>query len=252
MADLTKEALVYLVDTGKKLSTLIEKDYEGRKYIDRELVPVRAPLVTPLGISTLGSLIELCSGKFENDAAFEGFNPRKHVIHVVNEKTVQVVTAQSNIWKNREVLINCALAEVSGLEVNKFLPQDKFIIMLLSAFTDSGDKEGLAKLAGNATAEHVSTVVDDGITQVVSMRAGANVSREDGTQVVKGLVRLAPWRTFRDVAQPISSFLFRVKKSGEYPEFALYEADGGAWRLEAVDNIARKISAALTDATVVS
>jgi hypothetical protein len=84
------------------------------------------------------------------------------------------------------------------------------------------------------------------------MRMGANVNRDDGTALVKGLVRLAPWRTFREVAQPVSSFLFRVQKAGDLPQFALFEADGSAWKLEAVANIARMLSAGVTEAIVVS
>jgi hypothetical protein len=203
----------------------------------------------------LSSLIELCQPGFEDeygDAAFERFNPKEHVIHVVSERQVQVVTAFSNDWKSREILIDCNLSETTGVEFNKFMPQEKFIIALLASFTSDGDRDGLASLAGNATAEHVSTVVDDGITQVISMRQGARVNRDDGTSLVKGLVRLAPWRTFREVAQPISPFVFRVQKQGDQPQFALFEADGGSWKLEALANISRMLSAALTEATVVS
>lgn len=123
------------------------------------------------------------------------------------------------------------------------------VIALLSSLSAAGDRDQLAKLAGNATAETVVTAIDDGVTQMISMRQGATMQ---DTAAVKGLVMLAPWRTFRDVDQPVSQFLFRVKKEGDVPAFALFEADGGAWKLQAVGNIARKLSAGLSDATVVS
>lgn len=241
--EITKDALEYLVEAGKKLSPVQQLNYDGRNYTNRELKPVDDPTVTPLGISTLGSLVELLSDEFE------GFAADRHVVHVVSPILVQVVTKKSNNWKEREVLIHCALTEISGLEFGKFHTQEKFLIGLLSGFGDSGDRNDLAKLAGNATAEQVTTAIDDGVTQMISMRAGATLQ---DTKAVKGLVRLAPWRTFRDVAQPESLFLFRVQKQGDLPMFALFEADGGAWKLEAVANIARKLSAGLTEATVVS
>ena len=251
-----KEALEYLFTNGKKLAeaeaTIIEKTVDGRHYISKELKPVLPPLVTALKISTLGSLIELCSGKFgkENDqAGFEKFDPSQHVVHVVSEKQVQVITAVSNPWKNREVLLDCHVAETNTFQFNKYLNQDDFIIGLLASFVDTEDRGPLAKIAGNATAEQVVTLVDDGVTQAVSVKSGAYTQ---DSQTVKGLVMLAPWRTFRDVSQPKSAFLFRVKKNGDVPQFALFEADGGAWKLEAVENIARKLSAGLTSATVVS
>lgn len=247
-----KEALQYLFDNGVKLAEaqapIIERDIEGRHYTSKELAAVKPPLVTALNISTLGSLIELCSSKF-GDAAFEGFDAGKHVLHVVNERTVKVVTAVSNPWKVRETLIECSLAETNTFKFNHYLDQEDFIIGLLASFVDTEDRGPLAKIAGNATAEQVVTLVDDGVTQAVSVKSGAYAQ---DSSVVKGLVMLAPWRTFRDVSQPKSSFLFRVKKVGDTPKFALFEADGGAWKLEAVENIARKLSAGLTSATVVS
>jgi len=44
-------------------------------------------------------------------------------------------------------------------------------------------------------------------------------------------VVLAPFRTFREIAQPESKFVFRMQQG---PRCALFEADGGAWRLEAM------------------
>jgi hypothetical protein len=249
-----KEALQYLFDNGVKLAEaqapIIDKTVEGRHYTSKELTPVKPPLITALTISTLGSLIELCSGQFGGDTeGFEGFDPKEHVLHVVDERTVKVVTAISNAWKVRETLIECKLAETNTFQFNKYLTQEDFIIGLLASFVDTEDRGPLTKLAGNATAEQVVTLVDDGVTQAISVKSGAYMQ---DSQTVKGMVMLAPWRTFRDVSQPKSQFLFRVKKDGDTPKFALFEADGGAWKLEAVENIARKLSAGLTSATVVS
>src|ERR1700689_2181999 len=147
------EALKYLVDKGNELAEakapIIEKTMEGRHYVSKELKPVTPPLVTALKISTLGSLVELCSGKFGKDtdqSGFEKFDASLHVIHVVSEKQVQVITAVSNPWKNREVLIDCHLAETNTFQFNKYLNQDDFIIGLLASFVDTEDRGPLAKI----------------------------------------------------------------------------------------------------------
>jgi hypothetical protein len=62
MAEITKEALDYLVETGKKLSPVEKLEYDGRRYTRQEIKPVNEPTVSPLQISTLQSLIELLSG----------------------------------------------------------------------------------------------------------------------------------------------------------------------------------------------
>ena len=56
--------------------------------------------------------------------------------------------------------------------------------------------------------------------------------------ILSPIVNLAPFRTFAEVDQPISKFLFRMRREGNHVSAALFEADGGAWRLEAMKNIA--------------
>ena len=52
--------------------------------------------------------------------------------------------------------------------------------------------------------------------------------------VVPNPVLLKPYRTFIEVQQPESAFIFRMQDG---PRAALFEADGGAWRIEAMENI---------------
>jgi len=255
--DATKEQAEYLVELGKKLTPIEEKLYDGRRYTRQELKPVAEPTVTPIRISTLSSLTDLCTGKFNynSDAAqkpggFEGFDGKRHVVHVVSEKQVQVITARSNNWKHREVLINCELTETTPFTLGKFMSQDEFIIAVLSCFVQSPDRDYVAKLAGNAMAENVTTAQDDGVSQQMATRAGATLGEKT---TVKNIIKLRLYRTFREVEQPESTFLFRLKQSGEnIPNFAFFEADGGAWKLTAVENVARFLRAGLKEATVVS
>ena len=61
------------------------------------------------------------------------------------------------------------------------------------------------------------------------------------SKAVKALpnpVTLRPYRTFTEVEQPASSFIFRCRQSGDDGvQFMLAEADGGAWRAEAMKNL---------------
>lgn len=56
-----------------------------------------------------------------------------------------------------------------------------------------------------------------------------------GNVTVKPRVTLRPFRTFLEVEQPESVFILRLNSNGE---INLISADGGAWKLEAVRNIA--------------
>ena len=57
-------------------------------------------------------------------------------------------------------------------------------------------------------------------------------------------VTLRPYRTFTEVAQPSSQFVLRINKDAE---LALFEADGGKWKLEAIKNIADYLKTGLED-----
>ncbi|MGC4432461.1 hypothetical protein ABWL48_20460, partial [Streptococcus suis] len=53
-----------------------------------------------------------------------------------------------------------------------------------------------------------------------------------------------PYRTFAEVEQPASQFVFRIDKQAR---MALFEADGKRWVQEAVGNIAAYLKAELAD-----
>jgi len=62
-----------------------------------------------------------------------------------------------------------------------------------------------------------------------------------------------PFRTFREVLQPASPFVLRVQAGaqGGLPTVGLFEADGGAWRLSAVEGIRGWLAHELPDSIAV-
>ena len=79
-----------------------------------------------------------------------------------------------------------------------------------------------------------ATVKDNGITQEVTIKQGVELALID----LKERYGLMPYRTFVEVEQPLSEFIFRVKDDGQKNIFcSLHEADGGAWELNAMHSI---------------
>lgn len=73
--------------------------------------------------------------------------------------------------------------------------------------------------------------IDDGISQTVAAKTGiATVSNV----TLPPIIKLAPYRTFVEVEQPEGEFLLRLQNG---PKAALFEADGGAWKIQARKNI---------------
>ena len=84
---------------------------------------------------------------------------------------------------------------------------------------------------GNLTEDAVRTMTDDGVSQVTAVRTGVATVAD---VKVPNPVSLRPFRTFIEVDQPESRFIFRMREGGRC---AIFEADGGAWKLEAKKNI---------------
>ena len=107
------------------------------------------------------------------------------------------------------------------------------MIELQANFKPSEDLALVQKMAGNVERKNDQSYTDDGISQVATMTVGAAAKAD---VIVPNPVTLVPFRTFQEVSQPASAFVFRVGDKGE-PTFMLQEAQNGLWRNEAVANI---------------
>ncbi len=68
------------------------------------------------------------------------------------------------------------------------------------------------------------------------------------TEGVPNPVKLAPYRTFLEVLQPESDFIFRISEDRDgAPIFKLVGADGGLWKYEAVNSIKSYLQSELED-----
>ena len=107
------------------------------------------------------------------------------------------------------------------------------MIAIQSNFQMTPDLEAIMKFAGNVERQNNQTFSDDGRTQVATMSVGV-ASKAD--VIVPNPVELVPYRTFQEVEQPMSQFVFRISDK-EVPAFKIVEAEGGIWRNEAIANI---------------
>ncbi len=57
-------------------------------------------------------------------------------------------------------------------------------------------------------------------------------------QRVKNPIKLQPYRTFPEIAQPESEFIIRFKNSdGQRPSIAIFETTSGQWQARALNSI---------------
>lgn len=209
------ERFVDIVDTNGNNRTFTV-DGEG---VSREIKPVISRADQPLQINTLTGLIAYIKANLERD----NFN---FFLQVFDEKTVYLKGVLDSEGR-RELLVEVN-AIVPKFDYGFFHGSEELIIALQSKFTFTNDRDLLLKVIGNVKEENVRTTGDNGISQAVTIKTGVT-SADD--VLVPNPVQLAPYRTFLEVEQPISSFIFRMKDG---PKGAIFEADGGAWRNQAI------------------
>lgn len=173
---------------------------------------------------TLTSLVDYIKGDI--DAM-----PDKMIVDVVSPTEVQLYSAL-NPKRDREHLVTVK-ARVPEFAFNHFIDNEEFIIALQSKFIDTEPRDIVLKYAGAVETGTIADYGDDGVTQKVTIRKGIT-SKEDA--LVPNPVHLKPYRTFLEVDQPASDFVFRMRDNNG-TQCAIFESDGGAWIMEATSSI---------------
>lgn len=211
------ERFVDIVDTaGNERTFVIDEDGQHReiKLIDRNAKEM-------FTVSTLTGLVDY----IKSDLDIKG----PMYLHVNGHMEVELRGVLNNEGYRENLARAVAIAPSFGYE--RFHEAEELIIALQSMFTKTEDRDLLLRVIGNIKEENVRNTGDTGFSQAVTIKTGV-ASADD--VVVPNPVKLAPYRTFLEVEQPSSDFIFRMKDG---PRGAIFEADGGAWRNQAIANV---------------
>lgn len=211
-------------------------------YTDKSLQWLPQRQVEELGTRSLESVVIYCNELSPTD----GENIA--AILVKDHKTVAVL-GELNVVTGARTKLLLSVAKLPVFNFGQYYDREEFQIAIASKFVQCENLSTIIALVGKMTNQILKTVEDDGISQTVSVRAGISMS---GDVTVPPRVRLTPCRTFFEVEQPTSEFLFRMRKGkNEQIECALFEADGGAWKAEAQENIVLWLKESLGDSAPV-
>lgn len=233
MEDL-REALKFLTDLAKAAEKPNITEIGDRAYTDKELKAVREPRPDTITVTTLKGFLDLLAARVEK------FSPESAIIHIIDHETVELKATTSDKWGRRQIFVAAELPEIKGFKFDQYYDHESLTVALHTNFVPSQDVTYLQRIA--STIETVRTTEESSVAQTVTLRTGP-VQME--VIELKPRLSLAPFRTFRDVEQPISDFFLRVKQEGKSPSLALFEADGGKWKLDAIANIKRFLTAGL-------
>lgn len=227
-----KEAISYLVSLGDN------KTYEinGQTYSDNALFRVAPYVPRPEEhmVNSLDSIVQIVKNELDKQ-------PKEMLpifIQVETPRRVSVYSSfDADMRRNRLYRADCDAPQFT----EGFREYDKAIIELRSKFVPNEDTEYLLDLLSRINKDDGVQTEDNGVSQTVTARTGISLKEKVG---VRPRVKLRPFRTFTEVEQPESEFLTRLDNDGNV---GFFEADGGAWKLEAKRSIAEYLKASLTN-----
>lgn len=194
------------------------------------------PKARAITLSTLTSLVDYIKSGTDS-------MPGRMLVHVVSPLEVRLFSCLDSDRIREELAV--VEGKVPDFRYGTYIGHEEFIIAMQAKFIPNDDRALLLKFAGTVENGTVSSYGDDGVSQKATVSKGV-ASRE--AQIVPNPVVLRPFRTFVEVEQPESAFIFRMRDDGNSGvKCAIFEADGGAWKNSAMDGIKEYLRAELAE-----
>jgi len=203
--------------------------FDSRKYTSKKIWPVMPPISAAFVAHTLTGVKDYLVGNPD------GLNLERIIVQVQDHQTVEVFSSIYPTWKDRDACLSVGISP-KAFSFGQFISTEEMVIALQTYFVQTDTTANLMKVVGNVSDDTNIITKDDGIAQEVTVKSGVvRLEKID----LPNPVSLQPYRTFFEVEQPESKFVFRIRKgeSGRLPGCALFEADGGNWQLEAVKRV---------------
>jgi hypothetical protein len=232
-----KEAIAYITGLAVKAEKPETIEINGRTYCTKDLRRYdAADKAEPIKATTLTSLVDYIKESREE--------LRDRMIIQVVSATKVLLYSGLLPERDRETLFEVN-ALLPSFEYGREYDQEAFLVSMQSCFAPSDDREAVTVLASNIVNTQQATYSDDGISQQAVIKTGITTKEN---ALVPNPVKLIPYRTFLEVEQPASEFVFRIGEGrGGAPSFKLVAADGGIWKSQAVDNVKHYLVEALAD-----
>lgn len=219
-----KEAIQFITSLKEEAMEPKVIVIDGKTYCNKKLTRYdEEPMASEIQASTLTALVDYIKNC--------GSELRESMIIKIDSPTVVSLLSGLTEERKREHLFVCK-AIVPGFRFDEWYDQERFLIELQANFEVSADLEAILKVAGNVEAKTTANYGDDGVTQKTTIKQGIATKAD---VLVPNPVTLCPYRTFLEVEQPESQFVFRIRDDSGKPGFKLVEAEGGLWRNKAME-----------------
>ena len=199
-------------------------EHEGVDYIKTAhgYEQLKKPQTRKIEVNSLDGLIKLIKNHKKDANGVEGvYTP---LIVRADFNCIEVMGAL-NTDKSRNYLFE-ANPMIPRLNIGYDMSVEEMIILLSTSFIMTENTEKFINSLSSLRVVEEVEFNDDGVGQTVTARKGASMNAKFQVQPI---VKLKPIRTYAEIDQVESKFLFRVNKDGTV---CLREADGGQWKYE--------------------
>jgi len=237
------EKIVELRDEGAT------KEIDGLTFSRQHMNPIYfAPRPEPIGICTLTGLIDYLEKNVDS------VQKPDLMLHIVDTKTVKLISKLCGLDRQRDGFATARVDEkLQEYPFGKYMVVEEFVIRLRSMFKSTLDLEKVIAYTSKLSSGTIIETLDDGISQSATIRTGVSgaVKKNETAPII---VNLKPFRTFRDLDQVESEFLFRIQtdEDGKNPSCALFEADGGKWRSVTIQAIKAWLAEKISDIAIIA
>ena len=210
----------------------------------RELRPIPTIENPTLEVKTLSGLVAALN------AGIDKVDPAGVALRVADIYTVEVVSLLADEFGRRHVWARAKHQPETKFVFDKYYTDpESFIIAFRAAFYFNDEATKVQQVCSTVGAGDAVVVVDDGISQEVTVKAGT-VTRSSIQLPAEG-IPLIPWRTFRDATPVESKFLLRMKGVKDaLPHIALFEIDA-KWQIDTITSIVAYLEKWLPEAAKV-
>jgi len=190
------------------------------------------PRPKTVSVRTLTGFVDYLATK----QCVDSWEDRDVVINVENHSRIIAFSKPFGELNSHSDIIVATL-DRPEFEFGKWMDPESFNIALAAMFIETKDLDRVMAYAGKITIDTGVNVEDDGVTQRASVKKGITGGLTESIAAPSRVI-LKPYRTFDEVDQPESKFIFRVRVKGEASiECALFEADAGAWKNTAANSV---------------
>lgn len=206
--------------------------FHDHQYADKQLVRIEVPtfsLTKAPKVSTLSAIADY----IVSDPDKIRLNLKHMLPIMVHIESPTEVSIHTSVFGEKLVRteIMASSPTLPMIAFGKPLGHEEFVIMMQSKFVRNVTVGEMLKLVSSIRKVDEQQINDNGISQTATAKSGVTVVEKVN---IPNPVVLKPYRTFVEVDQPESDFVFRLDAHGQP---SLHEADGGAWKIQAMENI---------------